>query len=146
MTKAIYQLAAITDALFGKTLYDITIFPNGFQESSYTPTYPKTNIFTTKNNDVVIESAVPGFKKEEITVQIEGNILRINGEQGEREELDEDVYLSRQLAQRNFENEYTLSPRLDRDRIKVTVKDGLLRVSIPLKEEEKPRKIDITIQ
>jgi HSP20 family molecular chaperone IbpA len=112
------------------------------------PTYPVSNYYLEPDGTNVMEFAVLGFQREDLDVSIVDNILTISGEKCEEEEKAEKegrLYVHRRLAKRNFKNSYKLASRVDIDQLDISLKDGMLKIRIPLKEEEKrkPKQLEI---
>jgi molecular chaperone IbpA len=104
--------------------------------------YPPYNIEKVGENLYDIVIAVAGFKKHEITVEVEGDQLMIRGEKTVGQEPAPE-YLHRGLALRDFERRFTLAEHMEV--IKAEIKDGLLLVQIERKVPDAllPRKIEV---
>jgi len=123
------------------------IFDEFFRTSSYclpketnisSPTYPVGNLSVDKKDGkATFEFAVSGFSKEDIDVLIEDSRLKIKGKIEEKEDEDRQ-YIYRKLATRSFDIAYKIPPEYDVEKTDVSLKDGLLSISIPLKPEAKP--------
>jgi len=72
-----------------------------FIEAKY-PSYPPMNHFIDDNGTSVFEFAAQGLKKEDIKIEIEGNVLKISAEQSENKKPDERDYLVRRLSKRGY--------------------------------------------
>ncbi len=93
-------------------------------------------------NDLIVEALVPGFTKEDITVEIESNRLILSGERTLSEEGDE--YLARELAiPSRFSRTLSLPVDIDTESVTAEVNDGLLRIKAPLMRRG-PQKITIS--
>ncbi len=104
--------------------------------------YPPFNIELLEENNYRLTMAVAGFAKDEITIDVKDNVLRVKGQKGTPDKENE--YLHRGIATRNFERRFQLADH-------VIVKDaemnnGLLHVELvrELPEAMKPRTIAIT--
>jgi len=104
--------------------------------------YPPFNIELLDDNKYRLTMAVAGFAKDEITIDVKENVLRVKGQKSSDE--TENEYLHRGIATRNFERRFQLADH-------VIVKDaemsnGLLHVELvrELPEAMKPRTIAIT--
>ena len=104
--------------------------------------YPPFNIELLEENKYRLTMAVAGFAKDEITIDVKENVLRVKGQKSSDE--TENEYLHRGIATRNFERRFQLADH-------VIVKDaemsnGLLHVELvrELPEAMKPRTIAIT--
>ncbi|MCQ3997865.1 Hsp20 family protein [Aeromicrobium sp. 636] len=90
----------------------------------------------------VVEFDLPGVSKESIDLDIERNVLTVRAERvvgnGDWE------MLATERARGMFSRQLVLGDNLDLDRIEAAYDDGVLRLSIPVAERAKPRKIEIT--
>ena len=103
--------------------------------------YPPYNIIQHDDNTYEIEIAVAGFNRENVTVEVDQDQLRVSGKQPNRDETTK--YIHRGLAARDFERVFTLADHMEVGEAKMT--DGILRVIITriIPEELKPRVIAI---
>ena len=107
--------------------------------------YPKVNIRQNKQG-VVIEAAVPGMKKEDISIQVSERVLTISGKSTNDYDKDSS-FLIREIKKSSFSRSFYLSDELDYETFSAEVKDGLLMVSVdwtkPKQQESKVISIDI---
>ena len=104
--------------------------------------YPPHNIIKTGDNDYLIQVAVAGFSKTEITVELEDNHLTIKGE-SQTTEYHPDQYLHRGLASRDFTKVFPLAEHIE---VKgAQIENGILTVMLEriVPEELKPRVIEV---
>ena len=129
-------LAQLNRALVGFDRY----FNDRFFTGSQNGNYPPYNIVKHNENDYGIEVAVAGFSKEEITVEVDQDQLRVTGTKTGNESKE---YLHRGLAARDFEQTYTLAEYMEVRGAEV--KDGMLKIKIErvVPEALKPRQIEI---
>jgi len=104
--------------------------------------YPPHNIYKETDDTYVIEMAVAGFTKDEISIELNQNELTIKGYKPQSPENVVE-YLYRGLAMRNFEKVLYLTEYLVVD--KATVSDGMLKIILKLiiPDALKPRRIEI---
>lgn len=112
-----------------------------FQNSAST-NYPPHNQIKVEDNKYLIQLAVTGFTKAEVSVEVEGNILTIKGESMTTDYAPEQ-YLHRGLATRDFVKEFPLA-----EHIEVTgaeMENGMLNIRLVrnIPESAKPKVIDI---
>jgi molecular chaperone IbpA len=137
---ALTRLDALNRALIGfDTMFDSMERRFANQVSN---NYPPHNIIKTGENTYEIQVAVTGFKKSEIAVTVENNILVIKGE-SMTTEYEPEQYLHRGLATRDFAREFPLA-----EHIEVTgaeIENGMLIVKLVrnIPESAKPKVIDI---
>jgi molecular chaperone IbpA len=136
-----FDQAALNRALIGfDQLFDS--FESRFA-NQLTTNYPPHNVVKTDEDTYVIEMAVAGFKKNEIAVEVEQDMLTIRGETTSPAESAQRMYLHRGLSSRDFERTFSLAEHMI---VKgAEIKDGILTITIEriIPEDKKPRLIDI---
>jgi molecular chaperone IbpA len=102
--------------------------------------YPPHNVVKVDENNYEIQVAVAGFDKDEVTVELDQNIIVVTGS---KVEDDEKTYLHRGLAQRNFVKTFPLAEHIE---VKgADQKNGILTIKLErvIPEALKPRRIEI---
>lgn len=114
-------------------------FENRFQHS--TTNYPPYNVIKTDEDSFEIEVAVSGFDRDDITIEVDQDQLRIRGQR--KQSTDTREYLHRGLAARDFERAFTLAEHIIVGDAELT--NGILRVKLTrvVPEALKPRLIAI---
>ena len=121
-------------------------FPN-FQEevgvSFAQGAYPKVNVYE-YDDKIGIVAEIPGLDKKNVTVDVEEDVLIISGD---KHGFDSDggKCITRELKQSSFKRSFNLGEHLDGDNVEASFKDGMLSISVPKKEPEKPKKNFIKI-
>ncbi|MBN1253478.1 MAG: Hsp20/alpha crystallin family protein [Bacteroidales bacterium] len=114
--------------------------------SATNTTLPAVNIKTTEDN-FIVEVAVPGMKKEDFKIDLKDNNLTISSEKEENKEVTEGEYTRKEYSYQSFSRSFSLPNNIiDSDNISAKYENGELKITIPKKEEAKPkepRKIDI---
>ena len=137
---ALTRLDALNRALIGfDTMFDTMERRFANQVSN---NYPPHNIIKTGENTYEIQVAVTGFKKSEIAVTVENNVLVIKGE-SMTTEYQAEQYLYRGLATRDFAREFPLAEHIEV--IGAEIENGMLIVKLVrnIPESAKPKVIDI---
>ncbi|MFV0391590.1 MAG: Hsp20/alpha crystallin family protein [Paludibacteraceae bacterium] len=103
-------------------------------------TLPSVNV-KENDNEFSIDVAVPGFDKNDFKIEVNNDVLTISSEkQEESEARDEKVHYSkREFSYQAFTRSFTLPDIADGDRVSAGYNNGILAVSIPKKEEAKPK-------
>jgi HSP20 family protein len=88
-----------------------------------------------------LEVVAPGFKREDFSISIEDNYLKIHGkvEESKTDEKDEgtaEKYSVKEYHKASFEKAYKLSNEVDADRINAKYENGILDIEIPKKSKE----------
>jgi molecular chaperone IbpA len=136
----------IYDDVFGKSFpfaigFDRTLQLLERADTHSNVNYPPYNIVKVDAENFVIELAVAGFSKKDVSISKEKEVLTIKGEQ---EKSDSKEFVHQGLSSRNFTRRFTLA-----DDIIVNgadMKDGILKVSLEriIPEEDKPQEIKIS--
>jgi HSP20 family protein len=105
----------------------------------------RPNINTRETEDTYdIEVELPGVKKENVDIQVDGNILTISGERNVRDEVKDEDYHKIESRYGLFSRSFTLPEKVDVSNIEAEFKDGILEVAIPkLKIDTSSKKIEI---
>lgn len=133
------SLGRIDQALLSRALVG---FDRMFEEVQHLSgnTYPPHNIIKLENDKYEIEVAVAGFKRDELTVELNETELKITGDKVEK---DTSVYLHRGLASRSFVKTLHLAENIKVNDVELA--DGILTISLEkvIPEELKSRKLQI---
>lgn len=109
------------------------------QRENYT-FIPDTNIYEAEDKVVFLVS-VPGVSKGDVNIEIDGNnILNIHAKGKQTE--PEDIRI-RQFTVGDFHRTFKLGSQFDKENVKASLEDGLLKIVIGVKEEAKPKTIAI---
>jgi HSP20 family protein len=104
----------------------------------------RVNISETPENYTLV-AEVPGLKEENIDIEAKDGVLTLKGHQETKEESEDKNYRMREFSERRFERSFKLGNTVDQDNIEAQLKDGLLSVTIPKREEAKPKSVKIKI-
>ncbi len=103
--------------------------------------YPFINLFE-KDGDLVLAAELPGVKKEELTLEIREDVLRLAG--ARKIEYGEDCSCHRlERKGLNFDRSIKLPFRIEGGKIQAEFKNGMLMVVLPRAESDKPKQIAI---
>jgi HSP20 family protein len=96
---------------------------------------PSVNIIE-NDDDFLIELSVPGLKKDDFNIKLDNQLLTISREIEEKKEEKNDKYTRREFVYGNFSRSFTLPKSINFDDISADYDEGILKVSLPKKEEE----------
>lgn len=96
-----------------------------------------------------IEVAAPGFNKEDFNINVENNVLTISSEkeQEQAEPREGETVSRREYMYGSFQRSFNLPTSANSDQINARYENGVLRITIPKREEAKtkaPRRIDVS--
>lgn len=93
---------------------------------------------------VTLTAELPGFKEDEVQIQMEGNILTLRGERKFEQEKEGRNYHRVERSYGQFIRSFTLPNNVDRENIRAKFRNGLLEIEMPKREDAKPRQIKIS--
>jgi HSP20 family protein len=114
--------------------------PNTFDFAAASGVFPAINAFSDREG-IVVRAEVPGVKPESVQVDIEGRRLTVSGERTPPDTTSSFHRRERRFGK--FSRTVQLPNDLDADKASATVKDGLLTIRIPKREEVKPRQVTV---
>ena len=103
---------------------------------------PNTDIFETEDSLTVVME-MPGVQKENIGIQLKDDVLDIEG-QIDLSNYEEMQPLYTEYNVGHFSRRFSISKKIDQDKISAEIEDGVLILRLPKAEEAKPRRIKIS--
>jgi HSP20 family protein len=117
---------------------------NTAEESNLTPWAPAVDIFETEH-ELVVKADLPEVNPQDLDIRVENNILTIRGERKFENKVNEENYLRVERAYGSFSRSFSLANSVKSDAIKADYQDGVLTLSIPKREEAKPKLIKVNV-
>src|SRR5437667_9264767 len=114
------------------------------QESNLTPWAPAVDIFENEH-ELVVKADLPDVKPEDLDIRVENNILTIRGERKFEKKVDEKNYLRVERSYGSFARSFSLANTVNSEAIKADYRDGVLTLTIPTREEAKPKQIKVNV-
>ena len=105
--------------------------------------YSKVNVYE-YDDKIGIVAEIPGLDKKNVSVEVEEDVLIISGD---KHGFDSDggKCITRELKQASFKRAFNLGEHLDGENVSAKFKDGMLSISVPKIEPEKPKKTFVKI-
>jgi HSP20 family protein len=113
----------------------------GFALSAWAPA---VDIYET-GKEIILKAELPEMQEKDIEIKVEDNNLILSGERRMEKEVKEENYHRIERSYGSFHRSFTLPNTVDRENIKASYKDGVLKVILPKKEEAKPKQIKIDV-
>jgi HSP20 family protein len=104
--------------------------------------HPAVDIRQTKEG-VELIADLPGMDENDVEVLSEGNRLTLKGERKQQTEATEDEWYRCERTHGKFQRSFVLPRDIEMGKAKATFKNGVLTVSVPMKEEAKPQRLQI---
>ena len=114
------------------------------EESNLTPWAPAVDIFETEN-ELVVKADLPDVNPQDLDIRVENNILTIRGERKFEKKVNEDNYLRIERAYGSFSRSFSLANSVKSEAIKADYQNGVLTLSLPKREEAKPKQIKVNV-
>lgn len=121
-----------------------TLYPTDCEELEKGTWAPAVDIYET-NDSFVVSADLPGLNKDEIQIDLKDNTLTLKGEKKFEEKVSKDNYIRVERSYGSFVRSFTLPQNVDPEKIKAKYKEGVLEVTIPKKEETKPKQIKVEL-
>ena len=104
---------------------------------------PSVDIYENKDQ-IVLEAELPGMKQEDFDLSIESNVITLRGERRFEKTDDSDNYHRVERSYGAFTRSFTLPQTVSGEGATAEYSNGVLRVTLPKREETKPRRIEVT--
>lgn len=115
------------------------------EEGSLTTWAPSVDIYETEH-ELVVKADLPDIRPEELDIRVENNILTIRGERKFEKKENEKNYLRVERSYGSFARSFSLASTVKTEAIKADYKNGVLTLTIPKREEAKPKQIKVNVE
>lgn len=103
---------------------------------------PAVDMYQT-DDEVVVKASIPGFKAEDVQINVTGEILTLRGEVKHEEEKQDKAWHLREQRWGSFERALALPTDVVADKAKAEFENGILTITLPKAEEVKPKTITV---
>ena len=110
--------------------------------SRVTPGYPAMNIWTNEDG-VVVTAELPGIDPEKLDIAVVENTLTLSGERPSLELAEGEVYHRRERGYGKFTRSFQLPFNVEANNVQAVYEKGVLHITLPRAEADKPRKITV---
>ena len=107
---------------------------------------PPVDIYETDGKEIVLKVEVPGLRREDIDLTLEQNTLTIKGQRRADESIREEQYHRLERSYGAFSRSFTLPNTVDVSGVRADYRDGVLSVTLPTREEARPRQIQVEVK
>src|SRR5208283_5215015 len=105
---------------------------------------PPVDIYETEDA-IVLKAELPGIDPKDVEVRVEDNTLYLKGERNYEKEVKEQNYHRVERSYGSFARSFSLPNSISAEKVKAEYKDGLLTLTMPKREEAKPKTIKIDV-
>ncbi|HXQ74284.1 MAG TPA: Hsp20/alpha crystallin family protein [Pyrinomonadaceae bacterium] len=103
---------------------------------------PSVDIYENKDQ-IVLEAELPGMKQEDFDLSIENNVITLRGERKFEKTDETDNYHRVERSYGSFTRSFTLPQTVSAEGATAQYSNGVLRVTLPKREETKARRIEV---
>ena len=135
--KDIDRLHRDMDKLFESTL------PRWQRQKS--ANFPAINVYTNKEEGILLMAELPGVNPNDLNISVTGDTLTITGSRLAEKMPDSVQYHRQERGFGEFHRTFQLPYSVNKNDVAATVQNGILRVTLPRAEAEKPRQIPVAV-
>ena len=106
---------------------------------------PPVDIFENENHAIVLKVELPDVNREDIELKVENNTLTLGGHKKAGHEVKDEQYHRIERSFGSFSRTFTLPATVDTGRIAAEYKNGVLTVTLPQREDAKPKQIEVKV-
>ncbi len=106
---------------------------------------PPVDIYETEGHDLVLKAELPDMAREDIEVTVEHNTLRLSGTKKGLTDVKEEQFRRIERHCGTFSRSFTLPTTVDASKVSAEYKNGVLTITLPFREEAKPRSIKVDV-
>ncbi len=116
-------------------------FPVG--QRSRTSTFPTVNVYTNKDEGVLVTAELPGVNPDDLNLSVTGDTLTLSGSRQPEEMPESEQYHRRERGYGEFSRIFQLPYSINTEKVEANMANGILSIALPRAEAEKPRQISV---
>ncbi len=109
--------------------------------------FPETRIpavdLEDREKDFLLKAEMPGFKKEDIEIEVKEDSVEITGKAGWKYDKKEQAYICKERACKSFYRTIELPEEIKVDEVSANLSEGVLEITLPKKTQKQKRKVTI---
>ena len=106
---------------------------------------PPVDIYQNGDHELVLKAELPDMSREHIDLTVDKGTLTIKGEKHFNQNVREEQFHRIERSYGSFSRSFSLPPTVDTAKVAADYKNGVLTVTLPLREEAKPRQIKVEV-
>lgn len=122
--------------------FDLSTHRGGTMQPTWSPSVDITD----GEKEIRVKADIPGLKKQDIDISVEGNTLTIKGERTQENKTENDGLVRTERVYGSFYRAFTLPRGVDTSKVKASYKDGVLDLTLPKTSEAQPKQIEIEVE
>jgi len=118
---------------------------SGWRDDSWASFEPRINVSETEK-ELKVTAELPGMEKKDVSVEVDNGMLTIKGEKKQETEDKGEKWYRVERVTGSFYRSVALNVDVDAAKCKATLDNGVLKVSLPKKEEKSPKNVSIEVK
>ncbi len=106
---------------------------------------PPVDIYEGENHEMIIKAEMPDIRQEDLDIRVEDNTLTITGEKKLDENVKQDQFHRVERSYGQFSRSFSLPATIDTEKVSADYKNGVLTIKLPMREEAKPKQIQVKV-
>ena len=107
---------------------------------------PPVDIYEADNHELVIKAELADVNKDDIEITVDSNTLTLKGEKKMDSAIQDEHYHRVERVYGSFSRTFALPPTVDTSKVSADYKNGVLAITLQMREEAKPKQIPIKVQ
>ena len=107
---------------------------------------PPVDIYDSGSHELIIKAELPDMSKEDIDITVENNMLTLRGEKKMDSTMKEECCHRIERTYGSFSRSFSLPATVDTTKVSADYKNGVLTIKLPVREEAKPKQIQVQVQ
>jgi HSP20 family protein len=121
-------------------------FDDLFEQPLTSPNFLPPVDISEDDHNIALKAEIPGVKLEDLSITLENNVLTIAGERKFKDEENKENFHRIERRYGRFTRSFTLPAGVDAAKVNATFEDGILSITLPKREEFKPKQITIEVK
>ena len=130
------EMNRVLNEVFGRGANDESAWSSGTWS-------PPVDIYET-DDALVMKAELPGFSKDEISIELKENTLLVRGERKREDEVKEGSYHRMERVYGAFQRSFLLPTTVDQEKVKASYKDGILELRFAKVQAAQPKRIAVS--
>jgi HSP20 family protein len=107
---------------------------------------PPVDIYDNGDNQLVIKAELPDMSKDDIEITVNNNTLTLRGEKKMDSSIKDERCHRIERVYGEFSRTFALPPTVDTSKVSADYKNGVLTITLPVREEAKPKQVPVKVQ
>ncbi len=137
-----FQDFSLTQERLNRFFDDSVYSASGLEKEKGGVFMPAVDILET-GKDIILRVELPGVRKEDIDIQIEGDVLLLRGERRFVKETGQEKYYRMECSYGSFQRVFTLPQSIVKEEVQAQFDKGVLEICLPIEKKEKTIQVEV---